>query len=336
MNSKNTSATFSPASLLYYHFSRYFDTYTYVPVSVFRTIDRTAHEQRISARGLAWSSNNPSLKMNHAAWLELDAVEKKPLAYAEPDEVFTSDLKQVFGVLMRIEGKRYGDEINGTRKSGWGKGQSFDFQKTPPFTALRSEKILDEAIASTPSAKGYAPLQMVYWMQELTEITLLDFIFSQQDRVGNIDFVEYWYSRNDGKIMRVPATSKETPSAGTLLLKRTFLNDNDAAGKRTYSNFTKSTGMLEAIRHYNPKTYQHLQNLAKDINQQGPLYNYLKNTFGLTEVQFQQATNNIKLAANILYNSCKAKKLRFDLGPDAFFLTGKFAQQAIACEAKEL
>lgn len=333
MNAKNASATFSTASLLYYHFSRYFDTYTYVPVSVFRTVDRISHEERISSRGLEWSGKNPALKMNHAAWLELDAVEKKPLSYAEPYEVFTSDLKQVYGVLMRIEGKRYGEEVNGTRKSGWGKGQSYDFQQTPPFVALRSEKPLHDAIASAV-AKGFSAQQIVYWMQELSEITLLDFIFSQQDRVGNIDFVEYWHEAKDGQVVRTKTSHDKTaPSEQAVLLKRTYLNDNDAAGKRAYANYTKSTGMLEAIRHYNPKTYQRLQYLAGDIEKQGPLHSYVKETFGLTDAQFQQAANNIKMAAGILYNSCKAKKLRFDLDPDRYFLKGDTDATALDCES---
>jgi hypothetical protein len=333
MNAQNASATFAPASLLYYHFARYFDAYTHVPVSVFRTIDRDIHEQRISARGLAWSAKNPALKMNNAAWLELDKVEKDPKAYAEPKELFTSDMQQVFGILMRIEGKRYGEEINGTRKSGWGKGQNFDFQQTPAFTALRSEKPLAKAIEPVV-AKGHAAGQVVLWMQELTEITLLDYIFSQQDRVGNIDYVEYWYSKQNGEISHIKAVDKQhQPTVDAILLKRTVLNDNDAGGKKKYSNFSKITGMLEATRHYNGKTYQRLQHLAKDVQRKGPLYGYLQNSFGLSDVQLQLATANIQQAAAILFNSCQAKKLRFDLDPDGFLLEGKTTEQAIACEA---
>lgn len=332
MNAKNASATFAPASLLYYHFARYLHAYTHVPVSVFRTIDRNSHEQRITARGLAWSAKNPALKMNNAAWLELDKVEKNPKAYAESSELFTSDMQQVFGILMRIEGKRYGEEINGTRKSGWGKGQSFDFQQTPAFTALRSENPLTDAIKPAV-AKGHSAEQVVFWMQELTEITLLDYIFSQQDRVGNIDYVEYWYSKQNGQISHSKAVDKQhPPTADAILLKRTFLNDNDAGGKKKYSNFSKITGMLEAIRHYNPKTYQRLQQLAQDIERKGPLYGYLQNGFGLSDAQLQLATANIKQAAGILLNSCQAKKLRFDLDPNAFLLEGKTTEQTVACE----
>jgi len=191
MNAKGTSGTFATASLLYYHFARYLDASIHVPVSVYRSIDRKAHEQRVTRRGLDLSAGKKSLAMNHAAWQELDQVEKNPDAYAETDELFTADRTCIYGVLLHVHGKRYGPELNGTRKSGWGEGQNRDFQETAPFLALRSEKPLGEAIAEglakaqrDPALKtamkgGVSKEQMAFWMQDLTEITLLDYIFSQ-------------------------------------------------------------------------------------------------------------------------------------------------------------
>jgi len=55
MNAKGTSGTFATASLLYYHLARYLDASVRVPVSVYRSIDRMAHDQRVTQRGLALS-----------------------------------------------------------------------------------------------------------------------------------------------------------------------------------------------------------------------------------------------------------------------------------------
>ncbi len=44
-----------------------------------------------------------------------------------------------------------------------------------------------------------------YWMRDLVDITLLDYIFSQQDRIGNIDYLTYWYWVEDGQVRRMPA-----------------------------------------------------------------------------------------------------------------------------------
>jgi len=346
MNAKGTSGTFATASLLYYHFARYLDASIHVSVSVYRSIDRKAHEQRVTRRGLDLSAGKKSLTMNHAAWQELEQVEKNPDAYAETDELFTADRTRIYGVLLHVHGKRYGPELNGTRKSGWGEGQNRDFQETAPFLALRSEKPLEEAIAEglakaqrDPALKkamkdGVSKEQMAYWMQDLTEITLLDYIFSQQDRVGNIDYVPYWHWV-DGDKVRVAKADGDNPPAeahDAKLIRRTWLNDNDAGGKVKYANFTKKTGMLEKIRHYNPETYRRLIALDKDLKAKGELYAYLRDTFGLTEAQLNQGIQATHEAVEILRSTCKAGKLRFDLDPDAFLTTGKAVAQKIDCD----
>jgi hypothetical protein len=75
MNAKGTSGTFSTASLLYYHLTRYLDASIRAPVSVYRSIDRKSHEQRVTRRGLDLSAGKKALAMNHAAWRVLDVVE---------------------------------------------------------------------------------------------------------------------------------------------------------------------------------------------------------------------------------------------------------------------
>jgi len=345
MNAKNTSGTFSTASLLYYHFARYLDASIRVPVSVYRSVDRKTHEQRVTRRGLDLSAGKSSLRMNHAAWQELDTVEKSPEAYPETDDLFTADRTRIYGVLQHVSGKRYGPEVNGTRKSGWGDGH---FQETAPYLALRSDKPLSDAIAEglakagrDPALKkamggGVSEAQMAYWMQDLTEITLLDYIFSQQDRIGNIDYVPYWHWSEGGKVRQAKADGDSPPAAiaahKPVLIKRTWLNDNDAGGKRKYVNFTKKTGMLEKIRHYNPGTYRRLIALDKDFKARGKLYAHVRDTFGLSEQQLAQAVAYTHEAADILRGTCKAGKLRFDLDPDAFLAAGKAAAHKVDCE----
>jgi len=348
MNAKNTSGTFSTASLLYYHFARYLDASIQVPVSVYRSIDRKVHEQRVTRRGLDLSAGKKSLRMNHAAWQELDKVEKSPEAYSETDELFTADRSRIYGVLQHVSGKRYGPEFNGTRKSGWGKGQNRDFQETAPYLALRSDKPLKEAIAEglakaerDPILKkvmraGVSDTQMAYWMQDLTEITLLDYVFSQQDRIGNIDYVPYWHWTDGGKVKLEKADGDSPPSSiaghNPRLIKRTWLNDNDAGGKRKYANFTKTTGMLEKIRHYKPETYRRLIALDQDFKTKGELYAYVRDTFGLTDAQLAQLVANTHKAADILRATCKAGKLHFDLDPDGFLAKGKAEAHKVDCE----
>ncbi len=347
MNGKKTSGTFAQASLLYYHFSRYFDTAVHVPVAVYRSMDRTNHLHRVSTNGLRWSSHN---KMLHAGWQLLAAGEQNPAAYTPTDELFTADRKAVYGVLLNSPGRRYNTEVNGTRASGWGKGQNYDFQKTAPYLALRSDKPLLDAIAhglhtarrnnklNRDMGRDISREQMVYWMTELTEITLLDYIFNQQDRIGNIDYIPYWYWQDNGTLHRAKAhgSKKKIPSKlegrQPLLLLRTQLNDNDAGGRLRYINFTKKTKMLEKQRHYRAATYKKLLRLNRDFSEQGELYHYLNTTFGLSQKQVANIVRNTAEATRILQQTCRDGKLRFDLDPDTFMRTGKVTQEQISCD----
>jgi hypothetical protein len=343
MNAKGTSGTFSTASLLYYHFSRYLDAAIHVPVSVYREMDRKAHRQRVTRRGLALSAHSKAKKMIHAAWTIVDRAETRPSSYKPTDELFTVDRKAIYGILIHPKGTRYSPEINGTRKSGWGVGQSKDFQQTPPFLALRSAKPLAAAIddglaqGRRHHAKGSHadPRQMAFWMQELTEITLLDYIFSQQDRIDNIDYRHYWYWLDQGRLQHRlahgPRPPKDIAAHHPIRLKRTWLNDNDAGGRRAYANFTKKTWMLEKIRHYNPRTWKRLMAMERDFAKHGKLYQYVRDSFGLSAAQLKLIVDNTHNAAAILKKSCRAGHLRFDLDPEAFFLHGSTKPAKLNC-----
>jgi hypothetical protein len=354
MNANGTSGTFSTASLLYYHFARYFDTDLIVPPAVYRTFDKDAHFERVSAHAKGTG-------MNAAGWSVQRAAEKNPASYKPTDELFTPDRHQIYGVLLDESGTRYGPEVNGTRASGWGKGQNNDFQKTPGFMALRSAQPLKQAIQEGLSQSRQDPkikatlgpspvpdLQMVYWMKEITEITVLDYIFQQQDRIGNIDYIWTWVYVADGEVhdqkvkdaglkglprAKMGAIKPPAEIAGDnpTLLQRTSIGDNDAGG-RAYANFTKTTQMLEKIHHYNDGTYYRLMRLAADFQHQGPLYHYVQSTFGLTSAQLSQAVNNTIAAAKILHDTCAAKALRFDLYPEDF-LRGNVQEHQVSCDA---
>ncbi|WP_425045321.1 hypothetical protein [Primorskyibacter sp. S87] len=349
MNQKGTSGTFSAAPLLYYHFSRYLDTTVKVPVAVWRSMDAAAHLSEVAEAGLSISGGSHGGRMNHEGWRAFVAADRNPDSYKPTDDLFTKDRRQIYGTILDSPGHRYGSEINGTRKSGWGKGQNRDFQETPAFLALRSASGLTDAITeglkqgrkdrqiNKDLGPDVSERQMVFWMQELTEIVLLDFIFSQQDRVGNIDFTPYWYWSESGKLHHKKAKHHE-PDDGevpenAILIRRTNLNDNDAGGRVEYANFAKSTQMLEKIRHFNSDTYRKLVMLDADLQAQGPVYQWLTSSLGLTGRQVQQVVKNTNLATNILRTSCLAGELAFDLDARAFFATGATDLVQLDCNA---
>ena len=349
LNAADSSATFSTASLLYYHFARYFDTLVNVPVAVYRSMDRAEHLQRVTDIGVRLTGGKSSLKMIHAGWVDLQKAENDPESYHPSDELFTTDRQKMYGILVLNEGRRYNSEINGTRESGWGSGQNRDFQNTAPFLALQSEKGLIEAIQSGLAEARLNPRlakdmgaevldeQMLFWMQELTEIVLLDFIFSQQDRIGNIDYQLAWYWVQGGQLASRPAHESSVPTdiaaRSPVLLKRTWINDNDAGGKVVYVDFAEKTEMLQKIRHLNADTYRRLLTLDKDFSGGGPLYRYVRDTFGLTQRQLGMIVQHTAHATAILRETCRSGRMRFDLEPEEFFLMRSVKEQQIDCDA---
>ena len=353
MNASGTSGTFAPSSLLYYHFSRYLNAEVTVPVAVYRTFDRLAHLKRVSSKGKGNS------RMNIAAWEIMRTVEKNPAAYSPTDELFTPDRKQIFGVILKDKGERYGAEFNGTRASGWGVGQNNDFQKTPGFMALRSESALEKAVVEGVAASKKDPLivkalgsgplpavQVVYWMRELTEITIMDYIFSQQDRVGNIDYEWKWVYVDGGevkdkdvkgpakdfprtKMSQIPVPPELAPFK-PILVQRSSIGDNDAGGRVQYANFTKKTEMIQKIRHIAGDTYRRLIHLAADLRSKGELYQHIAKNFTLSPKQIDQIVVNTQEVASILKKTCEARKLRFDLNPEAMLL-GQNTEESVDC-----
>ncbi len=348
INTVESSATFSTASLLYYHLSRYFDTTVNVPVAVYRTIDKDSHLARVTEPALRLTAGKSSLGMIHAGWLALRDGEANPASYTPTDELFTAERSSIHGILILTSGERYGSEINGTRESGWGVGQNLDFQNTAPFLALRSDKPLaaairaglDEARMNPTLDRDLGPdvpdAQMVFWMKELTEVVLLDFIFSQQDRVGNIDYTRAWYWVEDGRVQSRAASGTALPAdlrdKSPVLLKRTWLNDNDAGGRTSYVDFAEKTHMLEKIRHFGPDSYRKLLALDADFASAGPLYRHFRDSFGLTQGQLALMVRHTAHAAAILRESCRAGHLRFDLDPQRFLIDGSAAETRLSCD----
>lgn len=345
MNASGTSGTYAPSSLVYYHLSRYLGTSVEVPVAVWRSMDAAAHRSEVSERGLAMTGS--AQRMNHEGWRHLVNAEANPASYSPTDDIMTADRKQVYGVLLLSPGHRYGSEINGTRKSGWGAGQNRDFQETPAYRALRADAPLAQAIA-TGLEEGTrdsqirkdlgdqgSPQQMVFWMRELSEIVLMDFIMSQQDRVGNVDFTPYWYWVEEGSAKHKKSKHHEPGDGdvpeGAILLRRTNLNDNDAGGRVAYANFAKTTEMLQKLRHFDGGVYTRLVEMNADLQTQGPIHEWLSTSLGLKEAEVRQFVNNTALATGILQDSCRAGRLRFDLNPVRFLETGDPGEDKVDC-----
>lgn len=348
VNDRDTSATYAPSSWIYYHLSRFLHAGVHVPVSVYRSMDAAIHHERVVKRGLQLSAGKRSLRMLNAGWRYLDEVETGQKAGAAAQAALTDSGRQVFGVLIDNDGDRYGPEFNGTRESGWGSGQNYDFQQTAPFLALRdpapvveaARDAIHEARKNPRMAKALpadtAVEQVVFWMQDVLEITLLDYVLGQQDRIGNIDYIWRWYWIEDGKLASKKAHGREVPEdlAGfrPVRLRQSAINDNDAGVRRGYADFAQRTHMLEGLRHYSPGLYRRFGLVAADLGAKGPIYQWMTTRAGLSVREADAIASRAVEAFTLLRTDCEKGSLQLDLVPARLLLApGLDEPEAVSC-----
>jgi hypothetical protein len=341
VHTPETSTTFANSALIDDHFARCFDAAEHNPPAAMRTVDRQA---RVANPGGSLSAGRRGLKQNHAARNALTRAERDPQSYSPADELFTTDRSQVYGVLPHPRDRRCGEEVNGSRESGWGDGQSRDFQQTAPFVALATDAPLVDAMteAIALSLMGSAipadsrTRQPIFRMREVAEVTLPDFIFGQQDRIGNIDDLAFWSWNAGSEPRRAPAAGRHPPDdtarRAPKLIRRTEPGDNDAGVRTTDINSTPRTGMLERLRHGTAGAYRRLIAPHRDFGSGGPLHEYVRSTSVPTDAEFARIVADTRQSAANQRESCRAGRLRFDLEPEMLLLEGEVTPTKVYCD----
>ena len=295
-------------------------------------------------------ANRHGLGMLRAGWHFVDEVETGQKTGNAASAMLTDSGHQIFGVMLDSKGERYKASFNGTRESGWGAGQNNDFQQTAPFLALRDSRPVAEAARLSIRAARKNPRmakslaadtpveQIVFWMQDVIEITLLDYILGQQDRIGNIDYTWRWYWIEDGKLQSRAAHNKDVPTDiaefGPLRLRQSAINDNDAGVRAGYADFAAKTHMLEGLRHYSPRLYRQLGRLAADFEAKGPAWTWLTASAGLSDKEATTIARRTGEAFALLQADCSSGALKLDLEPAQMLTTSKIdAEEAdVSCD----
>ena len=339
LNGRETSGTFAPSSVLYYHFSRLLQTRLRVPVAVLAEFPRDNYLQRVVVPGVK-NSESKRLKMLHAGWLDMDKALSDPGNYPHRRELLTDNNNDLWGVFLLQAGHRYGPEVNGTRESGWGEGQNRDFQRTAPFLALREDLPLASAIKAgialaredekmAEALSPTAPVQQIaWWMNDITEMVILDNLLGQQDRIGNIDYLWRWLWWDQGTL-RFSQRRPDNQAAGKLRI--TILNDNDAGVRSGYANYARRTGMLDGWHHIDPGLYQRVQSLAADFSDAGPVASAVLGNYRLSS---REAKGIIKRGIEIadqLRERCESGALRFDLSLRNVLNPGGAEMEPVSC-----
>ena len=339
------SCSYTPSILAYYHFSRMFKAGR-VPVSVLRTMDKDEHLQ-LAKTGSQMTVGGGVI---HETWESFIGQHSK----LNNDKIFDETRKFVYGALVENP-KR---ELKYTEVSGVG---SYDtryqrfVQQAPYLKTADTRNVTD--IVGSQDIKKIIPV--VVQMKDVSDMVLLDTLFSQDDRIGNIHFKLAWYTvetnpqtgqldvkntkskatlSSDKKTWIIPEEEKAIQAKGGVLVREMIMKDNDCGvNVAARSNMMRQVNALEGLKHMSARTYKKFMDFYK-IAKNPETLNWMKKELLFTDADLgtskpQQGKSflaNLEKAKSILVEGCKNGNLKLDLDLDNYLPNATVKQ--VSCE----
>lgn len=319
---QSISCSYTPSVLAYYQFSRLLDDAGRVPVAVIRTMDKREHQKQ-THKALSYGLSG----VIKTTWSTFASEHRK----GTNDKLFDNSRQFVYGALSDNPKReeRY-TEVSG-RGSYETRYQRFLQQK--PFLNVANPASI-ERIAGSSFEKA---VHTVVQMKDVSDMILLDTLFSQDDRIGNIHYKLAWYFIDEkGKVDRKTSKSKfgksgwATPkeeqekfgSKGGILVKEMLLKDNDCGVDVTKrSNMMRNISAIEKVRHMSGKTYSRFMAFAKQAKHPDT-ESWMKRELLFTDRDLKghprSFQSNLDRAVTVLKANCESGLLKLDLNVQDF------------------
>lgn len=327
---QSITCSYTPSILGYYHLSRLLGGAGDVKPAVVRTMDLGEHKKIVSEALtiLAGQANDSYPKIS---WLSFQKAESSPAESRHKDALYTSDLKQIFGGLQEnARGEAKYSEIN---KRGADPNIAGPFTRTAQWAKVADGRPMKQLAGATLADSA----QTVTVMKDISEMLVMDYLMSQQDRFGNIHEVDYYYFPKEGggvdKIKKSKVDDGEKPKpAGAVLVKKMIMKDNDCGGPQK-SNVVKNAGLIDSMRHMNAKLYANVQWMAANFTAgtEVPKFFVSEALFGQKDIDMLRG--NLAALAPKLKAACTSGKLLLDADLEDH-LAGKGHDPA-ACNVSE-
>ena len=285
-----THFTYSPSILGYYHLSRFLDTGRVEPAIV-RTMDVAAHKS-LANIGVA----NAAGANNRKQWTELRALDD----VHSNRTLYTEDGKQLFGAL---QANPSGEESYPHLSDLAGAGA---FAASAEFAKVSDPNSLKLTYKDQNGNLNQAAVQRITMVKDLSDMVLMDFIMSQADRFsGNMHSRKVYRWVENGVLKDMARKSDPVKAAeqaktlppGAILVNRMIMKDNDAG--LISGNLAKSNHLLEKIAHMDPKTYERLLELQKEL-QKPEVAQWYQTELHFSAADFKTVKDNVDQAVGIL------------------------------------
>jgi hypothetical protein len=238
--------------LFYFHFSRLLGNLGHVQPAAWRTVSARSYRQW-ARDALARQIKVPSSGFSTVdGWEILDGL-LDPRTRPRPRIVSARkrmmvDLTLAWGAIVenpRGERERRALCLGGSK----GLAHPSGFRAMGFYRLVSSRK---------PLAAQRFDLQTLACARDYTDMIILDHVFNQIDRMGNIHQKTYYHSIDDQG--RLTWSGKESP--GAVPLKRLVMKDNDDGLKWKIRSIISAIGLVDEIRHLDPTVYARTQWLA--------------------------------------------------------------------------
>jgi len=307
---QSVTCSYTPSILVYFQMSQFLGGAGNVPASVIRTMDLDEHK-KIYHEGLS----TPIAQM----WHSFDAIYTNSTSRAA--NVLTADKSHLYGGLMvnpRGE-ERYASFNGPIRGVPYEERMQRSLMKSDGFLVVSHEGPL-AALFSEQEKTLAVVAQKVQWARDMGDLVVLDTLFNQQDRPGNIHSEKKLavLRGQDVKLVDAGKASAEEKTAG-VSIDVLLMKDNDCGVNKT--NRFRDGSVLEAIRHIHPKTYARVLRLAEALAaekgaSERPIREYFLKEMLYNPEDFEGGkrsfTANLEKAASILKGNCESGLLKLD------------------------
>ena len=326
----STSCSYTPSILGYYHLSRMLGGIANVPPAVLRTFDRQTHVEL----GHAALSETASSSLIHQTWASLLSQLAAGAGASKRDFLLTDDFTQSYGALsVNPTNEQFYREFFNGGSNNVARAATFR-DKNPIVAMLARNADVNTFVGRTFTTEN---VQTMVQLKDAADLIVIDTLMNQQDRFGNIHYLETYYYRDttdlnsDGSAKVKSSktlTATEAAKVGAVQVKQMLLKDNDCGVNK--QNIALQAGLLNHVAHLDPITYRsilHLDAIADSTETK---------TFFLQELIFTpndyaNVRKNLKDIERTLHQECAQGRLKLDLD-----LQRHFSDQALKTQSCDL
>ena len=314
----STSCSYTPSILGYYHLSRSLGGIANVPPSVLRTFDLKTH----IALGRTALAETPSNALIHQTWEALMVQLTAGSAASRRDLLLTDDFAQSYGALsVSPTGESFYTEFfNGSANNV---ARAINFRDKNPIVAMLARN----GDISTLVDRSFTVenMQKMVQLRDAANLIIIDTLMNQQDRFGNIHYVETYYyrdanDRNPDGSAKLKSDRNLTPEVvaqlGAVQVKEMLLKDNDCGVSK--QNIARQAGLIDRIAHIDPDVYRRI--LQLDATADSPqIRDFFLEELVFTPVDYSNFRSNLKEVATKLHQGCTQGRVKPDLDLQAHF-----------------